>query len=71
MEVNTSSFLRGGLSIPIQIDYVQDYIALGGQNIILGSDAHQVEDIGKGFDQLSFNNITIGEGGGSLWDRNC
>lgn len=71
LEVNTSSFLRGGLSLPIQIDYVQDYIALGGQDIVLGSDAHRIEDIGKGFDQLSFSNIMIREGGGSSWDKNC
>ena len=71
LEVNTSSFLRGGLSLPEQIDYVQDYIELGGQDIVLGSDAHRVEDIGKGFEQLSFSNITIREVGGSSWDRNC
>lgn len=59
LEVNTSSFLGGGLQLPSQIDYVQDYIALGGQNIVLGSDAHRVEDIGKGFEQLSFSSIII------------
>lgn len=71
LEINTSTFLRSGLSLPAQIDYVQDYIALGGQDIVLGSDAHQIEDIGNGFDQLSFHNTTIWEIGGSLWDRNC
>ena len=71
LEVNTSSFLRGALPLPVQIDYVQDYIALGGRDIVLGSDAHRVEDIGKGFEQLSFDNITVRETGGFLWDRNC
>lgn len=57
LEINTSSFLRSIGEIPFYIDYLERYIALGGQKIVIGSDAHELTDIGRGFEELILDGL--------------
>lgn len=50
LEINTSG-IRYGLNSPHpNIDILRRYKELGGKIITMGSDAHKVEDLAKGFD---------------------
>jgi histidinol-phosphatase (PHP family) len=50
LEVNSSGY-RQGLGTPIpDYDILKRYKEMGGEILVLGSDAHQVDDVGKNFD---------------------
>jgi histidinol-phosphatase (PHP family) len=48
LEINTSGYKTENRSYPKQ-EVINRYIELGGKNIIYGSDAHSVEELGRNF----------------------
>lgn len=57
LEVNTSCLPRE--EEYIKIDYLEEYKKLGGNKIVLGSDAHTLTDIGRNFTKIKINGVQI------------
>ena len=61
LEINTSSMPKSVCDVHTKIDYVEEYVKMGGKKIVLGSDAHRIEDIGMKFEDISLKNVIVRE----------